>query len=483
MSKKYNSLIGGKWVAGKSGDFDVVDPGTGEAFAECSGIGGDDAMRAIDIAEKARVAWERLPAMERADYLLKVCVLMERRRDEIATELTKENGKPFFESQGEVNVAIDHFRWFAEECRRAYGRIVPNQVAGKRHWVIYRPFGVVAAIAPWNFPLALSARKVAPALAAGCPVILRPARQTPISCVLMAECIVEAGVPGGVFQLLLGSAGPISDAFMKHPACKKVSLTGSTSVGKQLIAASADSVTKLALELGGQAPVVIFADCDMGLAVDGAVKGKIRNVGQSCVAANRFYVERAVYDEFVERFSNKLGELKVDYGLNPGSEVGALVSQKGLENAVRQIENAKELGARVVTGGERIELGGKYAGGVYLAPTVLAGVPQEALAMREETFAPVAPVQAFDTEEEAIAKANDTEYGLAAYTYTSDLNRALRVVEQLEAGSIGLNDPVPSTSNCPFGGFKQSGSGRELGFEGLHEFLEPVHVSVGGLDW
>ena len=482
MSTIYHSLIGGKWVAGAD-EFEVVDPGMGKPFARCSSVGHDEAMRAIDNADRAFRDWERLPAMRRADYLLAVCANMRNRRDEIATELTRENGKPFFESQIEVDVAIDHFRWFAEEGRRAYGRIVPNQVAGKRHWVLKRPFGVVAAIAPWNFPLALSARKVAPALAAGCTVILRPARQTPISCVMMAECIVDAGIPSGVFQLLLGSAGPISDAFMRHPACQKVSLTGSTPVGKKLIAASAESITKLALELGGQAPVVVFADCDLDAAIDGAVKGKIRNVGQSCVAANRFYVERSIYSAFVEGFAARLASLQVDYGLNPGSQVGALESEKGLNHAMAQIEDAKQRGATVVTGGQRVNVGGDYADGVYLAPTVLADVPHEALCMREETFAPVAPVHPFDSEHEAIAKANDTQFGLAAYAYTSNLNRAIRISEQLEAGSIGINDPVPSTSNCPFGGFKQSGSGRELGIEGLDEFLEPVHVSIGGLEW
>jgi len=479
MSKVYHSYIDGAWYEGAN-TFEIIDPGMGRGFAECSAVGNEEAVVTIESAAKAFPQWSRLPAMQRSDYLLSVADEMRARRDEIAHILTRENGKPLFESYAEFDVAVDHFRWFAEEARRAYGRIVPNQVAGKRHWVLKRPFGVVAAIAPWNFPLALSARKIAPALAAGCTVILRPARQTPLSCALMTECIVKAGLPQGVFHLLLGPAAPISKAFMEHPECRKVTLTGSTPVGKQLIADSAQSMTKLALELGGQAPVVIFDDCNFEHALSGALRGKIRNVGQSCVAANRFYVQRGIYERFLEQFAERMRALKVDYGLREGVEVGAMESKKGYDNAMAHIEDAIKNGGEVLAGGTRVELGGEYKNGVYLAPTVIANVPQSALCMREETFAPVAPVQPFDDEEEAIAKANDTEFGLAAYAYTNDLNRAIRLSEQLEAGSIGINDPVPSTSNCPFGGFKQSGSGRELGIEGMDEFLEPVHVSVGG---
>ena len=479
MNMTYHSYIDGQWHQGDN-FYAVFDPGTGQECARCSAIGYDEAVRAIEGAAAAFTDWGRMPAMKRADYLLQVAANMRARRDEIAQTLTRENGKPLFESYAEFDMAVDHFRWFAEEARRAYGRVVPNQAAGKRHLVLKRPFGVVAAISPWNFPLALSARKIAPALAAGCTVVLRPARQTPLSCVLMTECIVQAAVPKGVFNLLLGAPDAISKAFMEHPACRKVSFTGSTAVGKMLIAQSASSITKLALELGGQAPVLIFNDCNFDAALDGAVRGKVRNVGQSCVAANRFYVQRGIYDRFVEQFSRAIGALKVGYGLQEGSEVGALQSQKGVDTVVAHVQDAVQHGGELMTGGAQIHLDGAYKKGTYFAPAVIAGVPQSARCMREETFGPVAPVHVFDEEEEAIEKANAVDFGLAAYAYTNDLNRVLRISEQLEAGSIGINDPVPAASPCPFGGFKQSGSGRELGIEGMDEFLEPVHVSIGG---
>ena len=479
--KEYCSYLHGEWVRG-SQSYHVMDPGKGRECAIIHGMEGSEGINtAIDDAAEEFKHWSRLPAMRRSDYLLAICTAMTQRKDEMARLLTIENGKPLFESYAEVDLAIDHFRWFAEEARRAYGRVVPHQVEGKRHWVLKRPIGVVGAIAPWNFPVALSARKVAPALAAGCTVILRPARQTPLACSVMSECIAAADLPPAAYQMILGSAAPISAAFMKHPACRKVSLTGSTPVGRKLIAASAESITKLALELGGQAPVLVFADCDIERAVEGAVRGKIRNVGQSCVAANRFYVERPIYERFVNLFTSAIKKLKIGYGLDEGVEVGALESEKGLQHALNHIEDAKEHGARVLWGGERLTMSGEYRDGFYMSPAVLADVPQKALCMYEETFAPVAPIQPFDSDDEAIHKANDTEFGLAAYAYTRDLNRAIHLSETLEAGSIGINDPVPSTSNCPFGGFKQSGSGRELGTEGLEEFLEPAHISIGGL--
>lgn len=481
MSKTHHSYLNGQWHAG-GGEFAVDDPGLGEPFATCSAVGYTEALQAIECAA-AFPQWGRLPAIQRANYLLRIADNVTKRKEQIAHTLTRENGKPLPEAYAEVDGTIDHFRWFAEEARRAYGRIIPNQAVGKRHWVLKRPFGVVAAISPWNFPLVLSARKVAPALAAGCTVLLRPSRQTPLCCVLLAECIAEAGVPPEVFQLLLGEAAPISKALMEHPQCRKISFTGSTAVGRRLIADSAQSITKLSLELGGQAPVLVFDDCDMEVAINGALMSKTRNVGQSCIAANRFYVQRPIYDQFVERFARAMKALRVDYGLNDGCEVGALESTNGLNHALTHIADAVRCGGEVVTGGTACDVGERYRHGSYLTPTVIANVPQNALCMREETFAPVAPVQPFDDEDEAIQKANDTEYGLAAYAYTNNLNRTIRLSEQLESGTIGINDPVPSTSNCPFGGFKQSGSGRELGSEGMEEFLEPVHLSIGGQDY
>ncbi|MFP3959793.1 MAG: NAD-dependent succinate-semialdehyde dehydrogenase [Spirochaetaceae bacterium] len=468
--------VDGEWI--ETGDtFTVVNPGTKETLAEVASADREVARRAVAAAERAFPSWRRTTGMKRGDYLLAVAECLTRRKEEIARTVTQENGKPLRESRGEVNVAVDHLRWFAEEARRGYGRIVPHQAEGKRHLILKQPAGVVGLIPPWNFPLVLSVRKVAPALAAGCTAILRPARQTPLCAVQLAECFEEAGIPKGVFQMITGPGAPIVHEFMENPAVRKVSFTGSTEVGKQLIEKSAKKVTNLSLELGGHAPVLVFADADLDLAVEGALITKFRNTGQSCIASNRIYVERSVYEQFLERFVARTKELKVGYGLEEDSDIGPVVNEEGLQNALAHIENAKQAGGRVMCGGKAVA--GKE--GFYLEPTVIADVPDDAACMREETFAPVAPVVAFDTEAEAVEKANNTRYGLAAYAYTSDLNRTWRLGEMLEAGTIGLNDAVPSTSNAPFGGMKESGLGRELGLEGMEAFLETKHLSIGGV--
>jgi succinate-semialdehyde dehydrogenase/glutarate-semialdehyde dehydrogenase len=385
-----------------------------------------------------------------------------------------ENGKPLPQSEAEVTMTIDHFRWFAEEGRRAYGRVVPHQADGKRHLVLKHPVGVVGAIAPWNFPLALAARKVAPALAAGCPVLLKPAARTPVSSVLLAQCVEAAGLPPGVFQLLVGKAAEIGAELLENPICRKISFTGSSAVGKQIIRGAADTCTKLSLELGGNAPVLIFEDADFDLAIEGALITKFRNTGQSCVAANRIYVQRPIYDQFLEAFTSRVKAMRVGNGLDKDVEIGPLVDERGLENALEFIADARSEGARLLCGGER-----RGATGNFLMPTLLADVPAQSRCLQEEIFAPIAVVIPFDSEAEAIAAANATEYGLAAYAFTRDLDRGLHLAEALEAGTIGLNDPVPATSNCPFGGFKQSGWGRELGVEGIDAYLETKHVSIG----
>lgn len=486
--------VNGEWVeTGRS--FEVVNPGTGETLATVASADRELARRSVKAAQNAFAGWRELTGIARGDYLLAVAAALGRRREEIARTITEENGKPLGQSRGEVHVAIDHLRWFAEEARRGYGRVVPQQADGKRHLILQGPVGVVALIAPWNFPLVLSVRKVAPALAAGCTAILRPARQTPLCAVALAECMEEAGVPSGVFQMITGPAAPIVDEFMENPLVRKISFTGSTEVGKELIEKSAKTVTNLSLELGGHAPVLVFGDADIDLAVEGALITKFRNTGQSCIASNRIYVERSIYEEFLDRFAARARELKVGYGLEEGVDIGPLVNKEGLDTALAHIENAVAAGGRVLCGGKQAEVGGAgsgprgaassgprgAAGGYYLEPTVLADVPDDAACMREETFAPVAPVIAFDTEEEAIARANDSRYGLAAYAYTSDLNRSWRLAERLEAGTIGINDAVPSTSNCPFGGVKESGLGRELGIEGMAAFMETRHISYGGV--
>lgn len=473
-------FLNGRWTE-TSDRTTVRDPGNGEAIAEVAAGGPVEAGAAVTAACEAFAGWRQLTGLQRGDHLLNVAVALGRKKDEIARIITRENGKPLAQSAGEVGMTIDHFRWFAEEARRAYGRIVPHQAEGKRHLILRQPVGVAAAIAPWNFPLVLAARKIAPALAAGCTAILRPASQTPLSAGILARCFEEVGIPPGVFQLITGPAEPIADVLLGDPRCAKISFTGSTEVGKKLAAGAAGTLTKLSLELGGHAPVLVFADADMKAAVDAAVITKFRNTGQSCIAANRIYVERSVYEEFMELFVSEVQRLKVGYGLDDGVDIGPVVNEAALETALAQVRNATNAGARLVCGGSRVtdlENGSK---GFYLAPTVLADVPANAECMLEETFAPVAPVTAFDTEEEAVKAANDTRYGLAAYAFTSDLNRALRLAERLEAGTVGINDAVPSTSNCPFGGMKESGQGRELGMEGMDSFLETKHVSIGGL--
>jgi succinate-semialdehyde dehydrogenase / glutarate-semialdehyde dehydrogenase len=374
-------------------------------------------------------------------------------------------------------MAVDHLRWFAEEARRIYGRSIPNQVAGKRHLVVKTPIGVVGAIAPWNFPLVLAVRKVAPAMAAGCPVILKPASQTPLSSVEFAECMQEAGVPSGVFQMVIGDAAMISGEFLSNPICRKISFTGSTSVGRLLIERAAETIKPLSLELGGLAPVLVFEDCDLEVAVRETIVAKFRNTGQSCIAANRIYVQKSIYRRFMELFCAKVAGLKTGSGLEPGVDVGPLINEAALAGALAQIDDAVRRGARVMVGGRRLE----GTPGYFLQPTVIEGVPDDAVCMNEETFAPVAPVASFETEKEAVQRANRSNYGLSAYAMTRDISRMFRLSEQIESGTLGINDGAPTVSTAPFGGFKQSGWGRELGTEGLEAFLETKHVSIGGI--
>ncbi|HIQ21369.1 MAG TPA: NAD-dependent succinate-semialdehyde dehydrogenase, partial [Planctomycetes bacterium] len=420
--------------------------------------------------------WRKLPGKTRGEFLQRIADVLQRRGDEVARTITLENGKPLAQSRGELAMTVDHLRWFAAEAERAYGRVVPHQVEGKRHLVIRSPVGVVGAIAPWNFPLVLAVRKMAPALAAGCTVVLKPASATPLSAVLLAEAVDEVGLPPGVFQLVAGRAAEIGAEMLENPICRKITFTGSTEVGRRLIAGAAEGIKKLSLELGGHAPVLVFADADFDRAVSGTVIAKFRNTGQSCIAANRVYVQRPIYDRFLEAFVEATRALRVGNGLEEGVDVGPVIDQRALDNALDHIRDAQRRGARVLCGGRRWA---DCPEGYFLEPTVLADVPPDALCMREETFAPVVPVVPFETEEEVVRRANATRYGLAAYAFTTDLARMWRLAENLEAGTIGINDTVPATSQCPFGGLKQSGWGRELGTEGLDAFLETKHISLG----
>ncbi|MDO8835911.1 MAG: NAD-dependent succinate-semialdehyde dehydrogenase [Vicinamibacterales bacterium] len=454
---------------------EVINPATAEPFARMATTDRARLATALDDAHRAFLQWRRLTGKARGAFLHAIADQVESRRADIATTITLENGKPLAQSQGEVTMTVDHLRWFAEEARRTYGRVVPNQVEGKRHLVIKSPMGVVGAISPWNFPLVLAARKVAPALAAGCTVILKPASQTPICAALFAECVHAAGLPPGVFQTVVGPSSAFGDELLSNPLCRKITFTGSTEVGRVLIRGAAASIKPLSLELGGHAPVLIFADADLDQAVEGALAAKFRNTGQSCIAANRVLVERGIYEAFLEAFVAKARALKVGDGLEPGVDIGPLFDEAGVAKAIEHVDDAVAGGARLLCGGRRV------AGrpGYFVEPTVLADVPVQSACMRDETFAPIAPVCAFDREEEAIELANASIYGLSAYAFTSNLDRAFRLMEGLESGTIGLNDGVPSTSQCPFGGVKQSGWGRELGSEGLDAFLETKHVSMG----
>jgi len=473
--ESYKLFLNGQWHAG-SGVLKVVDPATDQVFAEVATIDRAGVRQALDDAQAAFAGWSGLTAKARGDYLRAIAGELNARRDQVARVITLENGKPLAQSQGEVAMTVDHLLWFAEEARRAYGRLVPNQADGKRHLVMRQPVGVVGAIAPWNFPLVLAIRKVAPALAAGCPVVLKPASATPLCAIEFARCVEAAGLPKGVFQVVLGQATAIADEMLENPICRKISFTGSTSVGQYLIRGAAHKCTLLSLELGGNAPLLIFDDADFDQAIEGTLITKFRNTGQSCIAANRVYVHRPIYDRFVAALVARVQALKVGSGLEGGMDVGPMIDAKALASALDFVADAVKGGARVLAGGKRH--GDK---GNFLQPTLLVDVPGNAKCLREEIFAPIAVVLPFDTEEEALARANDTEFGLAAYAFTSDLNRAFRVAEKLEAGTVGINDAVPSTSNCPFGGFKQSGWGRELGSEGLDAFLETKHVSIAGI--
>jgi succinate-semialdehyde dehydrogenase/glutarate-semialdehyde dehydrogenase len=465
--------LNGQWVQTTT-TLAVINPATAESFAEVCTVERSRVAEAVRDAHVAFQEWRRLTGKARGAFLNAIADEMERRSNEIARIVTRENGKPVAQSRAEVGMSIDHLRWFAEEARRAYGRVIPNQVEGKRHVVVKTPMGVVGAISPWNFPLVLAVRKVAPALAAGCTVILKPASATPLSAVALAECVEAAKVPAGVFQLVLSRASEIAQEFLENPLCRKITFTGSTEVGRTLIQGAAGDIKPLSLELGGHAPVLVFDDVDLSKAVEGAMIAKFRNTGQSCIAANRIYVQRPIYEKFLQAFTERTQTLKVGDGMEEGVEIGPLINEEAVVKAIEHIEDAVRRGGRLLCGGKRLK-----RKGWFIEPAVLADVPQEAVCMSEETFAPVAAIVPFDTESEAVEEANNSPYGLSAYAFTRDLSRAWRLMESLDAGTIAINDGVPSTSQCPFGGVKHSGWGRELGIEGMDAFLETKHVSLG----
>jgi succinate-semialdehyde dehydrogenase/glutarate-semialdehyde dehydrogenase len=468
--------IDGKWIEADDGrTLGVINPANEEVIKEVAYGGRRETRRAVEAAGKAMTSWMKLTSWERAKVLKKTGEIMRERADQIARTLTMEQGKPLAESKAEILHSADTFEWYGEEGKRAYGQVIPNSAPGKRHVTIKHAVGVVGAISPWNFPITLQARKIAPALAAGCTIVCKPASQTPLCLIQLFEYMVEAGLPAGVANLVIGPAQEIADEFMENPIVRKISFTGSTEVGKQLMKAAADQVKRVSLELGGHAPFIVFPDADPEVGAKIAVTGKFRNNGQVCIAPSRFYVHKDVQKKFTEATVEFAKNLKLGSGLEPGVEVGPMFEKKAMDNTVNLVEDARKRGAKILTGGKRSD---RFAKGYFFEPTVLANINGEMKMMTDEPFAPVMPLLDFGKLDEVIAAANNTRYGLAAYVFTNDLTVAWKMAEGLEAGIIGINDPVPATPQCPFGGMKESGLGRELAHEGLEAYLETKYVSI-----
>ena len=470
-------FINGKFVPARSArTFEVRNPATDAVIASVADGDADDARIAIEAASQAFPAWKNLAAIERAKPLRTLSGLMLRDTERLADLCSQECGKPLAEARVEVAYAASFLEWYAEEGKRIYGETIPASDPGKRLLVLRQPSGVAAAITPWNFPIAMVTRKMGPALAAGCTQVVKPAEQTPLSALAIAELCLEAGFPAGVFNVVTGLDAPaIADTFFEGLTVRHVSFTGSTDVGRILLAKSAANVVRVSLELGGHAPFIVFQDADIDKAVAGAMASKFRNAGQTCVCANRFLVQREIHDEFVKRLSIAVAALKVGDGRTPGIHVGPLVDDAGLRKAETHVADALSHGAHVVTGGTRLSVVG--CADRFMAPTVLSGVTPAMLCFREETFGPIAPVCVFDTESEALAIANGTPYGLAAYLFTADGARIMRMSEALHYGIVGVNDALPATAQAPFGGVKHSGLGREGGHHGIEEYLDLKYVS------
>ncbi|MFZ5608007.1 MAG: NAD-dependent succinate-semialdehyde dehydrogenase [Pseudomonadota bacterium] len=474
---KDKCYVNGAWVAAKTGQsFAVTNPATGKTIVHVPDCGALETKRAIAAARKAFPAWAAKTAKERATVLRRWHDLIMARQDELAALMTAEQGKPLAEARGEVAYAASFVEWFAEEAKRVYGDIIPGHSPDKRIVVLKQPIGVVGAITPWNFPAAMITRKVAPALAAGCTAVVKPAEATPLTALALAALAHEAGVPAGVFNVLTGDAVAIGQTLCASPDVAKISFTGSTEVGKILLRQSADTVKKLSLELGGNAPFIVFEDADLTAAVAGAIMSKYRNSGQTCVCANRIYVQAKIYNAFARKLAKAVGGLRVGDGLKGASDQGPLIDKAAVRKVESHVRDAVKKGAKVLVGGKRHKLGGNF-----FEPTVLTGVTPSMKVSREETFGPVAPLIAFEGEEEVVKLANDTRFGLAAYFYTRDLARAWRVSEALEYGIVGLNTGLISTEVAPFGGVKESGLGREGSKYGIDEYVEIKYLCLGGL--
>jgi succinate-semialdehyde dehydrogenase/glutarate-semialdehyde dehydrogenase len=468
-------FIGGQWRdAAAGGTFPVEDPATGETLCEVADARPEDGVAALDAAVAAQPEWAAHPPRERGEVLRRAFEAITARADELALLMTLEMGKPLAESKAEIAYAAEFFRWFAEEAVRIDGRygVAPNGAG--RLLTMKQPVGPCVLITPWNFPMAMGTRKIGPAVAAGCTMVVKPAGLTPLSMLALAQILEEVGLPAGVLNVVTtSSSGAVMEPLLKDPRVRKLSFTGSTEVGRKLIAQAADNVLRVSMELGGNAPFLIFDDADLDAAVEGAMVAKMRNIGEACTAANRFHVAEPVAGEFADRLAERMGALKLGRGTEEGVQVGPLIDKNAVDKVSELVGDALDKGARAVVGARPGD-----GRGYFYQPTVLAGVPEGARVLKEEIFGPVAPVAAFDSEEAAVAAANDTEFGLVAYVYTRDLKRAFRVVEGLETGMVGLNQGMVSNPAAPFGGVKQSGFGREGGAEGIAEYLEIKYVAM-----
>jgi succinate-semialdehyde dehydrogenase/glutarate-semialdehyde dehydrogenase len=469
-------FLAGKWQPARAGAaFPVVDPSTGRTLCEVADAAAEDGLAALDAAVATQRDWAAHPPRERGEILRRAYHLLLDRADELALLMTLEMGKPLAEAKGEVTYAAEFCRWFAEEAVRIDGgyAVAPN--GGGRFLVMRQPVGPCLLITPWNFPMAMGTRKIGPAVAAGCTMVIKPAEQTPLSMLALADILAEAGLPDGVLNVVTTSRpGAVMEPLIRDGRARKLSFTGSTAVGRTLLSQCADQVLRVSLELGGNAPFLVFADADLDAAVDGAMTAKLRNIGEACTAANRFYVQREVAEEFSRRLVERMSALRIGRGTEDGVTIGPLIDSDAVDKVSGLVSDACARGARLLLGGSTVD-----GEGYFYRPTVLADVPTEARMRHEEIFGPVAPISVFDTEDEAVAAANDTEYGLVSYVYTRDIDRALRVCERLECGMVGLNQGLVSNPAAPFGGTKHSGLGREGGRVGIEEFLETKYVAVG----
>ncbi|MCW2291272.1 succinate-semialdehyde dehydrogenase/glutarate-semialdehyde dehydrogenase [Pseudomonas sp. BIGb0408] len=471
---RQQAFVNGAWADADSGQtIKVTNPATGDVIGTVPKMGAAETRRAIEAADKALPAWRALTAKERSAKLRRWYELMLENQEDLARLMTIEQGKPLAEAKGEIAYAASFIEWFAEEAKRIYGDTIPGHQADKRLIVIKQPIGVTAAITPWNFPAAMITRKAGPALAAGCTMVLKPASQTPYSALALAELATRAGIPAGVFSVVTGSAGDIGSELTGNPIVRKLSFTGSTEIGRQLMAECAKDIKKVSLELGGNAPFIVFDDADLDKAIEGAIISKYRNNGQTCVCANRIYVQDGVYDAFAEKLKVAVEKLKIGNGLEEGTTTGPLIDEKAVAKVKEHIEDAVSKGAKILSGGKTHALGG-----TFFEPTILADVPKNALVSKDETFGPLAPLFRFKDEAEVIAMANDTEFGLASYFYARDLSRVFRVAEALEYGMVGINTGLISNEVAPFGGIKASGLGREGSKYGIEDYLEIKYLCL-----